>query len=128
MRKPALAALALLLAACATKPEEPPAVVAPPEPEPFVLKLDDADVAILDGLLQTAAALPPGKVQPWENPATGKTGSLTLIRQGYTREGRRCGEMHLDARQHGYRAQDVRLACLDPDGRWRPEGGFAVAG
>lgn len=127
MRKPATVVLVLLLAACTTTREEPPAA-APPEPEPFVVTLDDSDAAILDRLLQSAAALPPGQAQPWRNPANGKAGSLTMIRQGYTREGRRCGEMHVDARQHGYRAQDIRLACLDADGRWRPEDGFAVQG
>ena len=113
----------LLLAACAGAPP-----AEPPVPAAVVVTLDESDTAILDRTLQVAGARPAGEAQRWENPSNGKTGSLTMIRQGFTRDGRHCGEVHLDARLHGYRAQDVRTACVGPDGRWQPEGGFSVAG
>lgn len=122
MKKLTLAAL-LVLSACATeKAAEPPAAEKPAEP--YVLTLDDSDRVILDRTLQQAATRPSGQIIVWNNPSNGRDGTLTMIRQGFTRDGRNCGEVHYEARYQGYRAQEVKRVCRGADGKWAPENGF----
>lgn len=122
MKTPILAAL-LVLAACATDEPAPPAAEKPAD-TPYVVTLDDGDRAILDRTLQAAAARPPRRTTAWSNPSNGKDGTLTVIRQGYTRDGRYCGEVHYEARFRGYRMQEVKRVCRGADNRWTPENGF----
>src|SRR3954471_17176486 len=84
----------LVLAGCATdKAPTPVKQVAPSAP--LVVALDDSDKTIVDQTLQAASQAQPGKPIAWSNPATGRSGALTVIRQGFTRRGLLCQEYHL---------------------------------
>lgn len=123
MKKPILAAL-LVLAACSTDKPAEPVAEKPASAGPYVVTLDDTDRTILDRTLQQAATRPTRQIIAWDNPSNGKDGTLTMIRRGYTRDGRHCGEVHYEARLHGYRTQEVKRVCQGTDSRWAPENGF----
>ena len=81
--------------------------------------------AIIDATLQTASKTMVGKPVAWTNPANGKNGAVTIIRQGYTRDGKLCQEFHLVASKGVVRAQQVGKACRE-SGKWSPEGGYTL--
>ncbi|EWY40635.1 hypothetical protein N825_34445 [Skermanella stibiiresistens SB22] len=115
----------LALAGCATEqPSGPGASSATPEAAPLVT-LDDSDRQIIDQTLQTASRGMVGKAVPWSNAATGKNGAITVIRQGYTRDGKLCQEFHLVATKGVSRSQQVGKACRQ-SGKWLPEGGYTL--
>ena len=89
------------------------------------IALDDSDKAIIDATLQTASRAMVGKPVAWTNPANGKNGAVTVIHQGYTREGKLCQEFHLVANTSTARAQQVGKACRS-NGKWTPEGGYTL--
>ncbi|WP_192499185.1 RT0821/Lpp0805 family surface protein [Skermanella pratensis] len=124
MKKFLLAAAVLALAGCADKPAGPGAVSVIPEAAPLVT-LEDSDRTIIDQTLQTASRGGVGKPVQWSNPATGKNGAVTVIRQGYTRDGKLCQEFHLVAAKGVVRAQQVGKACRE-SGKWSPEGGYTL--
>ena len=126
MKKFLLAAAAgLALAGCATDQTKGPATTAAAETVVPAIALDDSDKAIIDATLQTASKAMVGKPVAWTNPATGKNGAVTIIRQGYTRDGKLCQEFHLVANTSAARAQQVGKACRS-NGKWTPEGGFTL--
>ncbi|UEM21192.1 hypothetical protein JL100_029725 [Skermanella mucosa] len=125
MKKFLLAAAVLALAGCAAdKPAGPGAATVTPEAAPLVT-LEDSDRTIIDQTLQTASRGGVGKPVQWSNPATGKNGAVTVIRQGYTRDGKLCQEFHLVASKGVVRAQQVGKACRE-SGKWSPEGGYTL--
>ena len=119
-----VAAAGLALAGCATDQTKGPATTAEAAAVPAIA-LDDSDKAIIDATLQTASRAMVGKPVAWTNPANGKNGAVTIIRQGYTREGKLCQEFHLVANTSAARAQQVGKACRS-NGKWTPEGGFTL--
>ena len=119
-----VAAVGLALAGCATdQPTAPVAASAPAAPPPIAL--DDSDKAIIDATLQTASRGMVGKQVAWTNPANGKSGAITVIHQGYTREGKLCQEFHLVANTSAARAQHIGKACRIA-GKWKPEGDYTL--
>src|SRR5690242_18670824 len=90
------AAVGLALAGCAADQPKAPAAAAASAPV-YTIALDDSDKAIIDATLQTASRAMVGKPVAWSNPANGKNGAVTVIHQGYTREGKLCQEFHLVA-------------------------------
>ena len=126
MKKLLLAAAAgLVLAGCATDQTKGPATTAAETAAVPAIALDDSDKAIIDATLQTASKAMVGKPVAWTNPATGKNGAVTIIRQGYTREGKLCQEFHLVANTSAARAQQVGKACRS-NGKWMPEGDYTL--
>ena len=126
MKKFLLAAAAgLVLAGCATDQTKGPATAAAEATAVPAIILDDSDKSIIDATLQTASKTMVGKPVAWTNPATGKNGAVTIIRQGYTRDGKLCQEFHLVANTSAARAQQVGKACRS-NGKWTPEGGFTL--
>jgi surface antigen len=119
-----VAAAGLALAGCAADQPKGPAVAAATAPVPAIT-LDDGDKAIIDSTLQMASKAMVGKPVAWTNPANGKNGAVTIIRQGYTREGKLCQEFHLVANTSTARAQQVGKACRS-NGKWTPEGGYTL--
>ena len=119
------AVLVLALAGCATEQTKPTVAVAPPAP-PATIMLDDGDKAIVDQTLASTAKMPAGQVVSWNNPASGRSGKVTVIRQGYSRQGRLCQEFHLVAVEGPVRRQQVGTACADGSGQWKPDGGYAL--
>jgi surface antigen len=120
-----VAAAGLALAGCATDQTKGPAVASAAAAPVAAIALDDSDKAIIDATLQTASRAMVGKPVAWTNPANGKNGAVTIIRQGYTREGKLCQEFHLVANTSAARAQQVGKACRS-NGKWTPEGGFTL--
>jgi surface antigen len=120
------AVVCLALAGCAGEKPKPPVVQAAP-PASVVVALDDSDRMIIDQTLQAASQAQPGKPVSWTNPATGRHGALTVIRQGYTRKGLLCQEYHLVATEGPARGQQVGKACRGDGGRWQPEGGYTLS-
>ena len=120
-----VAAAGLALAGCATDQTKGPAVASAATAPVATIALDDSDKAIIDATLQTASKAMVGKPVAWTNPATGKNGAVTIIRQGYTRDGKLCQEFHLVANTSAARAQQVGKACRS-NGKWTPEGGFTL--
>jgi surface antigen len=122
------ATVGLALAGCAAdQPKTPAAATAPAPAAPVAITLDDSDKAIIDATLQTASRGMVGKQVAWTNPANGKTGAITVIHQGYTREGKLCQEFHLVANTSTARAQHIGKACRTA-GKWTPEGDYTLAG
>ena len=119
-----VAAAGFALAGCATDQTKGPATTAEAAAVPAIA-LDDSDKAIIDATLQTASKTMVGKPVAWTNPANGKNGAVTIIRQGYTRDGKLCQEFHLVANTSAARAQQVGKACRS-NGKWTPEGGFTL--
>ena len=123
-----VAAAGLALAGCATDQTKGPAVASSAAAAPVAaIALDDSDKAIIDATLQTASKAMVGKPVSWTNPANGKNGAVTIIRQGYTREGKLCQEFHLVANTSTARAQHIGKACRTA-GKWTPEGDYTLAG
>jgi surface antigen len=120
-----VAAAGLALAGCATDQTKGPAVASAASAAPVAIALDDSDKAIIDATLQTASRAMVGKPVAWNNPANGKNGAVTIIRQGYTREGKLCQEFHLVANTSAARAQQVGKACRS-NGKWTPEGDYTL--
>jgi surface antigen len=122
-----VAAAGLALAGCATDQTKGPAVAAAAAATGPVaaVSLDDSDKAIIDATLQTASRAMIGKPVAWSNPANGKNGAVTVIRQGYTQQGKLCQEFHLVANSSTGRAQQVGKACRS-NGKWTPEGGYTL--
>jgi surface antigen len=120
-----VAAAGLALAGCATDQTKGPAVASAASAAPVAIALDDSDKAIIDATLQTASRAMVGKPVAWTNPANGKNGAVTIIRQGYTREGKLCQEFHLVANTSAARAQQVGKACRS-NGKWTPEGDYTL--
>jgi surface antigen len=122
-----VAAVGLALAGCAADQPKTPAASAtePAGTAPGAIALDDSDKAIIDATLQTASKGMVGKPVAWTNPANGKNGAVTIIRQGYTREGKLCQEFHLVANTSAARAQQVGKACRTA-GKWTPEGDYTL--
>jgi surface antigen len=120
-----VAAAGLALAGCATDQTKGPAVASAAAAPVAAIALDDSDKAIIDATLQTASRTMVGKPVAWTNPANGKNGAVTIIRQGYTRDGKLCQEFHLVANTSAARAQQVGKACRT-NGKWTPEGGFTL--
>jgi surface antigen len=120
-----VAAAGLALAGCATDQTKGPAFASAASAAPVAIALDDSDKAIIDATLQTASRAMVGKPVAWTNPANGKNGAVTIIRQGYTREGKLCQEFHLVANTSAVRAQQVGKACRS-NGKWTPEGDYTL--
>ena len=121
-----VAAAGLALAGCATDQTQGPTVASAAAAAPVAaFALDDSDKAIIDATLQTASRAMVGKPVAWTNPANGKNGAVTIIRQGYTREGKLCQEFHLVANTSTARAQQVGKACRS-NGKWSPEGDYTL--
>ena len=121
-----VAAAGLALAGCAAdQPKGPAAAGAAASAPVSAITLDDNDKAIIDATLQTASRAMVGKPMAWTNPANGKNGAVTIIRQGYTREGKLCQEFHLVANTSTARAQQVGKACRS-NGKWTPEGDYTL--
>jgi len=126
MKKFLLAAVGLALAGCAAdQPKAPAAAAAAASAPVYAIALDDSDKAIIDATLQTASRAMVGKPVAWTNPANGKNGAVTVIHQGYTREGKLCQEFHLVANTSTARAQQVGKACRN-NGKWTPESGYTL--
>jgi surface antigen len=120
------AAVGLALAGCAADQPKAPAVAAAASSAPvYTIALDDSDKAIIDATLQTASRAMVGKPVAWSNPANGKNGAVTVIHQGYTREGKLCQEFHLVANTSTARAQQVGKACRS-NGKWSLEGDYTL--
>jgi surface antigen len=119
-----VAAVGLALAGCAADQPKTP-VAAPAATAPVAIALDDSDKAIIDATLQTASRGMVGKQVAWTNPANGKSGAITVIHQGYTREGKLCQEFHLVANTSAARAQHIGKACRTA-GKWKPEGDYTL--
>jgi surface antigen len=121
-----VAAAGLALAGCATDQTKGPAVASAAAAAPVAaIALDDSDKAIIDATLQMASKAMVGKPVAWTNPATGKNGAVTIIRQGYTREGKLCQEFHLVANTSTARAQQTGKACRS-NGKWTPESEYTL--
>ena len=120
-----VAAVGLALAGCATDQPKTPVAATSAAAAPVAIALDDSDKAIIDATLQTASRGMVGKQVAWTNPANGKTGAITVIHQGYTREGKLCQEFHLVANTSAARAQQVGKACRTA-GKWTPDGDYAL--
>ena len=120
-----VAAVGLALAGCATDQPKTPVAATSAAAAPVAIALDDSDKAIIDATLQTASRGGVGRPVAWTNPANGKNGAVTIIRQGYTREGKLCQEFHLVANTSAARAQQVGKACRS-NGKWLPEGEYTL--
>lgn len=60
-----------------------------------------------------------GDTHRWENPATGSSGEIELIKS-FTRDGKHCRQVRITNRAHGYaEAKTDSAFCQEADGQWK---------
>lgn len=63
-----------------------------------------------------------GQSQPWHNPDSGNSGSITPTRTYQTNSGQYCREYQQQITVGGERHQSYGTACRQPDGSWKIQG------
>jgi hypothetical protein len=107
------ALLLLALASCAApRPEDARGA------EPAYPGLDDGDLALLAATLQkTLETVPSGERREWQNPESGRRGTIRPLRTYRNAGGFYCRDF--EERYAAATPVDrIRVACRDSDGRW----------
>jgi hypothetical protein len=90
-----LLAAATGLAGCADKkPPAPPPVPVPAAPEPTNIVMEPSDLEAFTDALRRATAKGNNQDEGWANSATGKRGSVKMLRSGFDAGNRTCREFH----------------------------------
>lgn len=63
-----------------------------------------------------ATSAPIGEPIIWNE--SGRTGAVTLLRDGTTADGRQCREFQQDVTIGGDKTEAYGTACMQPDGSW----------
>lgn len=81
--------------------------------------LDKADMAYAQKASQQAYSAPVGKTITWNNPETGRSGTVTPVRDGKTSDGRYCREFTTSIFIDGQAQTANGQACQNSDGSWQ---------
>lgn len=139
----AIAAVALVLQACATSPTGPRErgaaagpLLAPATGHPLAAPvrgtiigafvedrllgatLTDEDVLLAGAAQQQAYAAPVGQPVTWNNPASGHWGTIIVLRDGRDVSGDACRSYQATISVGGQTRQAYGAACRRPDGHW----------
>jgi surface antigen len=80
--------------------------------------LDKADLAYAQQAEQKAYKAPIGKTISWNNPESGRSGTVTPTRDGRSNDGRYCREYKTTIYIDGRAESGVGTACQNSDGTW----------
>jgi surface antigen len=118
IRKPAVAALAalLLLPACEYF-KSTPATEAGSQSKPA---LSTEDQKQIDEAMQKAYTAPVGQKVSWNNPENGNSGTIIVIKDGYSQQGAYCREFQKTVVSGGQSTKTNSDFCQMPDGSWKP--------
>lgn len=81
--------------------------------------LDKADMAYASRAEQQAYRAPIGQSVSWNNPESGRSGSVTPVRDGRNSDGRYCREYKSSVFIDGQAQTSVGTACQNSDGTWQ---------
>lgn len=82
--------------------------------------LDATDYACAEAAANRAGTAPIGTPIVWQNPETGRTGTITPVREGrVSGAGQYCREYQTTAVVGGKTQQAYGTACRQPDGSWK---------
>jgi hypothetical protein len=79
-------------------------------------ELNEAQQRAHEEAMIQATSAPIGEPIAWNQ--SGRTGTVTAVRDGYTPDGRQCREFQQEVVIGGNRTQAYGTACLQPDGSW----------
>ncbi|HYC05306.1 MAG TPA: RT0821/Lpp0805 family surface protein [Azospirillaceae bacterium] len=113
-----LPVLALVLGACAAKAPPAPPPPPPPPPAPTDIVLEPSDMESIKGALRLAEVKPVDEIVGWTNPATGKRGTVKMIRDGFDEQNRLCREFHMMVALERMFRHQTGFVCRQPDGVW----------
>ena|SRR5690349_3607733 len=80
--------------------------------------LDRSDSLAADDAFDRASAAPVGETNRWNNPDTGRYGTVTPVREGQTDTGRVCREYETTIQVDGRPRTGTGTACRNRDGTW----------
>ena len=84
-----------------------------------IANMTEADVAILhDSIVQSLDELEDGKGAAWENPATGHSGNITILKS-FTFRDHPCRTLKIDSQAGGQTGSGQFDYCKTPDGAWK---------
>jgi 17 kDa outer membrane surface antigen len=126
-----------LLAGCAPAQHPPsaaPSGLAPPRPVPLPppalpptpplmplreeIDLNEQDRLLLETALRSLAEKPLDQPVAWNNPASGRQGSLRALRDGFEASNRPCREFHALTMQGPLQRHSLGILCRNADGVW----------
>ncbi len=82
--------------------------------------LDAGDLACAEHAVQRAHTIPVGQQIAWNNPQTGRSGTVTPVREGtYQATGQYCREYQTTVKIGGREERAYGIACRQPDGSWQ---------
>lgn len=81
--------------------------------------LDRADIAYANRAEEQAYTAPVGRTIKWNNPETGRYGSVTPVRDGRASDGRYCREFKTSIFIDGEAQTANGRACQNNDGSWQ---------
>ncbi|MFM2045898.1 MAG: hypothetical protein RLY86_4474 [Pseudomonadota bacterium] len=119
---PALLAVGMLLSACTTAKAPAPLPAAPPPVPPPVavndIVLTPADEAALKMAMDQIPKAAHNQSIPWTNPATGLTGSVKVLRDGFDARNRACREFHAVVNRDVLFRHSTGVMCQQSPDRW----------
>ena len=119
---PALLVVGVLLSACTTATAPAPLPVAPPPPPAPVavndIVLTPADEAALKVAMDQIPKAAPNQSIPWTNPATGLTGSVKVLRDGFDARNRPCREFHAVVNRDVLFRHSTGVMCRQAPDQW----------
>lgn len=116
--KPFIAALAASLLLCGCQQIESWTGGTSGNPPSPALNADDSR-PITDAK-QRAYTAPIGQQITWNNPATGHSGTITAVKDGYSQQGAYCREFQETIMAQDQPKTTSSSACQQPDGSWKP--------
>ncbi len=82
-------------------------------------QMDANDKRLAANANQRAYSAPVGQQINWNNPQNGNSGSVTPVRDGYSRSGEYCREFQQNVTIGGKVQKSYGTACRQPDGQWK---------
>lgn len=107
------------LAGCAEKkPPAPPPVPIPAAPEPTNIVMEPSDLEAFTDALRRATARATDQEEGWANAATGKRGSVKMLRSGFDAGNRTCREFHALTTLGRLFKHQTGIVCRGADQVW----------
>jgi surface antigen len=81
--------------------------------------MEDGDRIRANRSIQMSHGTDVGETIRWNNPQSGNSGTVTVLRDGESSSGAYCREFQQTIRINGDTALGTGIACRQPDGTWR---------
>ena len=81
--------------------------------------MDEVDRMRANEAVNRAQSAPIGETVTWNNPQSGKSGTVTPLRDGTSTSGQYCREFQQTITVAGETQEGYGTACRQPDGTWR---------